>query len=159
HNYYWNWGGLLQNVSLEQTPQVALTEFRAEAAADGTLQIFPSAVNGTGTDQQVTGLLSVTDANGDMALTPRQVTITVPPSGDPTPLTVTVPPPTLWDLDHPYLYTVHLDQQGPVHRLSEQTGFRTVSVHGPDLLLNGKPVEDLQGFDRHTDYPGLGRTQ
>jgi beta-glucuronidase len=160
HNYYWNWGGLLQQVQLEQTQQVALTEFRAEAAADGTLAIYPSAVNGTGTDQSVTALLSVTDAHGHPALTPRPITITVPATGEPEPVTVTVPHPQLWDLDHPTLYTVHLQPLADHgNSLTEQTGFRTVSVDGPDLLLNGRPVEDLQGFDRHTDYPGLGRTQ
>src|SRR5262249_47427752 len=154
-----NWGGLLQQVQLEQTQQVALTEFRAEAAADGTLAIYPSAVNGTGADQQVSALLSVTDAHGQPALTPRPITITVPAEREPAPTTVTVPHPQLWDLDHPTLYAVHLQPLADHgNKLTEQTGFRTVSVDGPDLLLNGHPVEDLQGFDRHTDYPGLGRT-
>lgn len=162
HNYYWNWGGLLQQVQLEQDPDLSLTETRAQGAADGTLTLRPTGVNAATTDRTVSAVLDVTDPSGRPAFPPRTVSTTIPAGGGQgSPITVNVAHPELWDLAHPNLYTVHLRPTGAAawRDISEQTGFRTVSVDGPDLLLNGKPVEDLQGFDRHTDYPGLGRTQ
>ncbi|MFC7623559.1 glycoside hydrolase family 2 TIM barrel-domain containing protein [Microlunatus sp. GCM10028923] len=159
HNFYWNWGGLLQEVYLEQTRPVAVTELRAEGAADGTLTIRPATVNTTGTAQQLSAVVTVTDPAGRPVGDRKTITIKVPADGQPDPITLTVDRPQLWDLDHPALYTVALDPAGPAPRHTEQTGFRTVSIAGSDFLLNGEPVRDLQGFNRHADYPGLGRTQ
>lgn len=159
---YWNWGGLLQQVHLERTPAVALTEFRAEGTASGRLTLHPTGVNGTGSARQVSAVLSVDGPDGAPALAPRTVTVTVPAGGGASgTVTADVPSPRTWDLDHPALYTVRLRPSGTAawHDLSERTGFRDVAVHGRDVYLNGRPVQDLQGFDRHSDYPGLGRTQ
>jgi beta-glucuronidase len=158
---YWNWGGLIQDVWLQHSDPAALTEMRAEGTMTGALTVRPVGVNHTGVARSIPARLWVTDAQGRMALAPRIVTAGIPDgggSGDP--ITAQVPNPKLWDLDHPTLYTVHLQPlgaQGPT--LTEPTGFRTVAVQGEDLLLNGRVVRDLQGFDRHADYPGLGRTQ
>jgi beta-glucuronidase len=157
---YWNWGGLLQQVHLERTPSVALTETRAEGTLAGRLTVRPTGVNATGAARQVPLMLSVEGPGGSAALPPRKVTTTVPAGGgDATPITVDVPHPKAWDLDHPTLYTVRLRPLEGGRELTEQTGFRDVAVHGLDVYLNGRPVQDLQGFDRHADYPGLGRTQ
>lgn len=159
HNFYWNWGGLLQEVYLEQTRPVAITDLRAEGAADGTLTIRPATVNATGTAQQLSAVVTVKDPAGRPVGDRKTITIKVPAAGQPDPITMSVVRPQLWDLDHPALYTVELDPAGPAPRHTEQTGFRTVSIVGQDFLLNGEPVRDLQGFNRHSDYPGLGRTQ
>lgn len=159
---YWNWGGLLQQARLERTPPVALTETRAEGTQAGRLTIRPVGVNATGSAQLVTAMLSVDGPDGSTAIAPRKVTTTVPAGGgEASPITVDVPHPKAWDLDHPDLYTVRLRPMGEVagRELTEQTGFRDVAVHGLDVYLNGHPVQDLQGFNRHADYPGLGRTQ
>lgn len=159
---YWNFGGLLQQVRLERTPAVSLVETRAEGTAAGGLTLRPTGVNATSTEQRVDAMLTIDGPDGRRVLGPMKVSTTVPPGGGPTsPITVQVPSPRLWDLEHPELYTVRLRSQGDSawHELVEQTGFRDITVKGLDLLLNGKPVEDLQGFNRHADYPGLGRTQ
>ncbi|MFG1834262.1 glycoside hydrolase family 2 TIM barrel-domain containing protein [Micromonospora chersina] len=159
---YWNWGGLLQEVRLERSPAVALTETRAEGTAAGRLTVRPTGVNATGSPQQVATMLTLDGPDGRRVLGPTPVSTTVPAGGGAaTPITLDVPAPALWDLDHPSLYTVRLRPLGDAagRELVEQTGFRTVSVDGLDLLLNGKPIQDLPGFNRHADYPGLGRTQ
>lgn len=159
---YWNFGGILQQVHLERTPAVALTETRAEGTLSGRLTLRPTGVNATGADQTVRAQLTVDGPDGSRVLGPRTVTTTVPAGGgQATPITLDLANVQPWDLDHPRLYTVHLRPQGDAawHELVEHTGFRDVAVRGLDVLLNGKPVEDLQGFDRHADYPGLGRTQ
>lgn len=81
----------------------------------------------------------------------------LPAGGQAEPIVLRVDNPALWDLEEPNLYTVTL--RGPGGALKERTGFRDVSVSGGDVLLNGEVVENLQGFNRHADYPGLGRTQ
>ncbi len=159
---YWNWGGLMQQAHLERTPSVALTETRAEGTLAGTLTLRPSGLNTTGGARTVTAMATVDAPDGSQVLGPQQVQTVVPDGGGPaSPITLHVAHPLPWDLGHPNLYTVHLRPLGDAgwRELTEQTGFRDVSVHGLDLMLNGKPVEDLQGFDRHSDYPGLGRTQ
>ena len=159
---YWNFGGLMQQVSLERTPAVALTEMRAEGTRAGRLTVRPTGVNAGDTTREVQAQLTVDGPDGTRVLGPKQVTTTLPAGGGVgTPIVLDVPNPQSWDLDHPRLYTVHLKAQGDAtwHELLERTGFRDVAVKGLDLLLNGKPVQDLQGFNRHADYPGLGRTQ
>ncbi len=159
---YWNWGGILQQVHLERTPAAALTETRAEGALDGTLTLRPSGVNATGTPQTVRAMVSVNAPDGTRVFGPTPVETVIPSGGGASsPITLHLADPLPWDLDHPNLYTVHLHPLGDAawRDLVEQTGFRDIAVRGMDLLLNGKPVNDLAGFDRHADYPGLGRTQ
>ncbi|MGW4397341.1 glycoside hydrolase family 2 TIM barrel-domain containing protein [Amycolatopsis nivea] len=144
---YWNWGGLTQGVRIERTPALALTAITAEGAADGTLTLRADKA-GTGS---VPATVTVTAPDGSRALsTPVRFT------GDP--VTVHVPNVKLWSPEQPAVYGVRV--QVP-HRpdLTTSTGFRTVEAHGADILLNGRVLRDLRGFNRHADYPGLGRTQ
>ncbi len=167
---YWNWGGLLQEVHLERTPPLALTEMRAEGTRAGRLTVRPTGVNATGAARQVPAVLSVEGPDGRPALPPRTVTTTVPAGGGAaSAIAVDVPKPQVWDLDHPALYTVRLRPleesaagatgSAGQRELTERTGFRDVTAQGLDVYLNGRPVRNLQGFNRHADYPGLGRTQ
>ncbi len=159
---YWNFGGLLQEVHLERTPEVALTETRAEGTRAGRLTLRPTGVNGSDAARDVEATVTVEGPGGERALGPVRVRTTVPAGGgDATPVTLDVRHPKVWDLDHPRLYTVRLRPEGSAagREIVERTGFRDVAVDGLDITLNGKPVENLAGFNRHADYPGLGRTQ
>jgi beta-glucuronidase len=65
----------------------------------------------------------------------------------------------LWSPSAPNLYElcVELSQGGAVYdRYTLPVGIRTVLVDGDALLLNGRPVV-LRGFDRHEDFPVVGR--
>lgn len=157
-DFYWNWGGLLQEVRIERTPEVALTDLRAEGKQDGTLTLRPTGVNGTDAPKKVNAVVEVTGPDGSRVLGPQRVSTKVPTGGGKAePVVLRINNPALWDLKNPNLYSVKL--RGAGGALTERTGFRDVSVSGGDVLLNGEVVEDLQGFDRHADYPGLGRTQ
>lgn len=158
HSFYWNWGGLLQEVSLERYPEVSVIEIRANGDARGGLRIWLTAVNATHETQNHKGIVEVFDAAGKKIAGAREFTVKVKPGGEiDAPLEMSVRNPDLWSLDSPALYTVVWTDSG--RSLKERTGFRDVSAKGGDLLINGKVVGDLQGFDRHADYPGLGRTQ
>ncbi|MDR0972681.1 MAG: DUF4982 domain-containing protein [Prevotellaceae bacterium] len=67
--------------------------------------------------------------------------------------------PELWDLDYPYLYTLHTDIyiDGKLTDTYPTTfGIRT-AVFDPEqgFLLNGKPVK-LKGTNLHLDHAGVG---
>ncbi len=158
HGFYWNWGGLLQEVYLERTPAVALVGLRAEGARDGTLTLRPLGVNATDTAQPVDLVVRVYGPDGRLVLGPHGSRTTLPAGGgEADPIVLHVASPALWDPEHPHLYTV--EAAGPGRTVTERTGFRDVSASGGDVLLNGRVVEGLQGVNRHADYPGLGRTQ
>ena len=59
-----------------------------------------------------------------------------------------------WSPQSPVLYTVNavLSSDGkPIDDLIDRTGFRTVTVQGTRILVNGAPVQ-FRGFNRHEDY-------
>ena len=142
---------------MEQEAPVALTEFRAQGGADGTLSLYPSTLNTTGHSEQLPVSIRVLNSERHTVFTATQKVL-VPPSGGATEkLQLKLKDIQPWDLDHPNLYTVVVTTGA--QELSEKTGFRDIVVRDGDLLLNGKPVLGLQGFDRHADYPGLGKTQ
>jgi hypothetical protein len=68
--------------------------------------------------------------------------------------------PVKWDSEHPFLYTLTLEltRKGKtLHVLTEKVGFRTVTINGNQMLINGDPVK-LRGACRHDVDPLLGRS-
>ena len=66
--------------------------------------------------------------------------------------------PALWDIDHPYLYTVEmrLIKDGvEMDEVEFKTGFRTIACRPEGFYLNGRQVK-LVGLNRHQDYPYVG---
>lgn len=68
--------------------------------------------------------------------------------------TFSVPQARFWSDQDPYLYT--LTVMTPEDAYSLKVGIRTITVAGPHILLNGKPVK-LNGFGRHEDFPVSGK--
>lgn len=158
NEFYWNWGGILQEVYLEKHAAVALTDLRAEGNTKGELRFHATGLNNKSTLQSTKITTEVYDAAGRIVLKVADVTITLP--GGSSVLTLPqlqVQNPQLWDMDNPTLYTVVI--KGDFGTLQTRAGFRDVKVVGQDITLNGKVMQGLQGFNRHADYPGLGRTQ
>jgi beta-galactosidase len=66
----------------------------------------------------------------------------------------------LWDLEHPNLYTVHVqlfDDGKPIDSYSTRIGFReAVFVNDQGFFLNGKSIK-LHGLDRHQTFPWVGQ--
>lgn len=64
-----------------------------------------------------------------------------------------------WSSVNPHLYTVSAALAGEKTTTVEQRiGFRSVSVSGTGLLVNGNPVF-LRGIGKHEDHPDLGGSQ
>jgi beta-glucuronidase len=79
-------------------------------------------------------------------------------------ISLTVPKPRLWSIDHPNMYRMDaelLDAHGKVLDMqSEAFGLRTVQILDRHLVLNGERVR-LTGLARHEDSPweGLAETR
>jgi len=72
---------------------------------------------------------------------------------------VNIPDVQLWDTENPFLYEVTVvigSGSRIVDSYTLNTGIRTISVEGEQLLLNGKPIH-LRGFGKHEDFPIFGR--
>jgi beta-glucuronidase len=61
-----------------------------------------------------------------------------------------------WSPESPTLYDVRVYGGGDV--VSDRVGFRTIEVHGTDILLNGKPIF-LRGIDIHAEEFGDNPTR
>lgn len=158
NEFYWNWGGLIQEVYIEKHASVSLTDLRAEGSMSGRLQISFTGLNAAASAQKKQVTIEVADQSGKKVLGPVQVSVTIPPGEQVVKLApITVSRPQLWNLETPHLYTV--TAKGDFGTLKVRTGFRDVKVSGSDITINGNLIHNLQGFDRHADYPGLGRTQ
>ena len=64
---------------------------------------------------------------------------------------------TLWDIDTPALYTLHLHLDTPGHHdaTSHRFGFREADFTAAGFRLNGKPLK-LRGLNRHQSFPYAG---
>jgi beta-glucuronidase len=138
---WWNYGGLHRDVSLIDVPNQFIDAF--------DLHLNP-------TRTAVEGSVHVAAAP---AGTP--VTITIPELHITTTTktvenhTATVKIPwqntaVLWSPQHPKLYKVNLIT--PTDHIDDEIGFRTVEVHGEDILLNGEPLF-LRGISIHAEAP------
>ncbi|MFG2631751.1 glycoside hydrolase family 2 protein [Streptomyces sp. NPDC048473] len=161
---YWNYSGIFAAVHLRRTGSLSLTGFTATGAADGSLTLRATGVNTTNKAGRIAAVLYATDPSGRQ-LQPQKVEFTLP-SGEPTvvslPVSTSLPGgghPLLWDLENPRLYKLRLVPSDGGPALATRTGFRDVEVDRDQILLNGKSLTGLKGFNRHSDYPGLGRTQ
>lgn len=156
--FYWNWGGLLQEVSIERNAEVSVIDMRVTGSQSGKLQLWFTTINKTTFAKKKNISVQVYDPSGKKILENRSIGITMPVGdGILAPAELKINNPLLWNLDEPNLYTIIATADGVT--LKERTGFRDVKVSGADLYINDKIIENLQGFDRHADYPGLGRTQ
>ena len=64
---------------------------------------------------------------------------------------------TLWDIDSPALYTLHLQLDTPDHKdaTSHRFGFRAAEFTVDGFRLNGKPLK-IRGLNRHQSFPYAG---
>ncbi|GIG62877.1 hypothetical protein Lfu02_72490 [Longispora fulva] len=159
---YWNYGGIFDSVNIDRTEAVAITDLAALGASNGTLTLRASGVNASGSSQNITTTVQVTTPSGQ-ALPSSQVTFALPAGTGKVisaPVTVNVSSPQLWSPASPALYTVTATPpSGKGNPQTVSTGFRDIAISGNKLMLNGQALAGVRGFNRHTDYPGLGRCQ
>lgn len=141
---WWNYGGILRDVFFIDRPAVHIRDYKVQLKPDGG------------------GIAGYVQLEG--ATSPQEVTLAIEGLKVQQPLTTDdkglaafdiKANPELWAPGNPKLYAVTISA-GKDH-INDEIGFRTISVKGTEILLNGKPVF-LKGVNFHEEIPQrLGR--
>ena len=156
-NDYMSYGGISRAVVLEEISQVYVKNIHVTPLepADGgwkaRIQVFTE--NLTAADVTVAlqiGLAGWNECSPERKAVPgtQMILDTV----------VTIPGVKSWMPDTPNLYLVKtalLIEGKKVDDLIDRIGFRTVSIQGNRVLMNGKSLR-IKGFNRHEDHPQYG---
>jgi arabinogalactan endo-1,4-beta-galactosidase len=171
---WWNYGGLIREVSLETTGPtfivrqqiVSVPHLTGMDEAD-VATITATVIVSNTSSQPLNSTLQINlldDATGQAALSaPVSVPANVP-AGETTnvQITTTLASPKLWHFDHPNLYRWSVSllaaNQQVLDTHEAVIGIRSIELKGGRFYLNGEPVR-LVGVNRHADYPGLGSAE
>ncbi len=139
---WWNYGGITREVSIIETAETFIEDYSIHLAPGGTKTI-------EGTVQ-----LDGSQRSGS------QIQIEIPELGKSVEITTdemgmahfNIPVDTLhfWSDRAPKRYEVLLSTR--MDSVNEQVGFRSISVEGQDILLNGQPIF-LKGISIHEESP------
>ena len=158
---YWQPGGLYRDVRLRMVPRAYLADVFAKpvnvldpAARQVVVQVTVDAAAAASPAHVAVELLDdgrvISSARVPAEITGSgRVTVTATLSG--------LADITLWDTDHPKLYTVRtrLAAEGPGHEHRVRIGFREARFALDGFFLNGRRVK-LFGADRHQFFPFAG---
>jgi|SRR5579862_1042560 len=137
---WWNYGGITRPVTLVETPETFVQDYSIQLDKGST--------------HRVQGWLQL---NGPRLQ--QEVTIRIPEAGIARKLHTDSKGHadfsfdadlTLWSPENPKLYAVEIGSE--TDHVTDRIGFRSIEVHGIDILLNGKPIF-LRGVDIHEEAP------
>ncbi len=152
---FWQFGGIFRPVYLEIVPPAYLDHLALAAQASGALRVDAYAVNATA-GQTITG--QVQELSGKAVGAPFAVKMGV--GKEKTTLRAQLSGIRAWNPEAPKLYNLVLtlaDAKGPVHRVTQRFGFRTMELRPQDgIYVNGSRVI-LKGVCRHSEWPESGR--
>jgi hypothetical protein len=158
---WWNYGGIVRDVSLAETSKAYLARQRIVAVPHLT---------GIGRADSATVTATVTVANASPGDLRGTVVVSAAGRRGSAPVSVAagataqvrlalrIVKPRLWHFDHPNLYELRTTLRRGDVLLDEQRetfGVRSVELAHARLLLNGEPVR-LVGLSRHEDSPAHG---
>jgi len=137
---WWNYGGITRPVTLVEVPETFIQDYFIQLAK--------------GSMQEIKGWVQLNGPHLQQA-----VSIAIPEAG----INKTVQTDargraefsfaadlSLWSPDNAKLYNVEISSESD--RVADHIGFRSIEVHGSDILLNGKPVF-LRGVSIHEESP------
>jgi beta-glucuronidase len=124
---WWNYGGLTRDVSLVEVPETFIDDESLQLQPDGTIAGYAHVEGGTAGTKVALRLPALHISE----------TVTTDGSGV---ARFSFQPQGLerWSPEHPRLYQVIFS--AGTDRLTDEIGFRTIAVHGDEILLNGKPI-------------------
>lgn len=137
---WWNYGGITRPVTLVEVPETFIQDYSVQLEK--------------GSPRQIKGWLQL---NGPQLR--QSVTIRIPETGlsksfqtdEAGRVEFSFPADlTLWSPENPKLYSVEISSD--TDRVVDHIGFRSISVRGTDVLLNGKPIF-LRGVSVHEEAP------
>lgn len=140
---WWNYGGITRPVELVEVPNTFIQDYFIQLEKGSMSQVRGwLRLNGPELKQTVTiripeaGVMKTfsTDAAGRADFSfPAEL--------------------KLWSPENPKIYRVEIGSE--TDHVNESIGFRSIEVHGRDILLNGKPVF-LRGISIHEEAPKRG---
>jgi beta-glucuronidase len=172
---WWNWGGIVRDVSLELTSRayiasqkvVAIPHLTGVDQADRATVTATLTIRNTSDERLESTVISdvLDDVNGLSVLDGQPAALVSLAPGNTTEieLAVEVVEPNLWHFDHPHLYRWSAWLLGPdgelLHKDETTFGIRLVDLKDARFYLNGEPMR-LVGLTRHADSPwhGLAET-
>ncbi|MCL7764150.1 beta galactosidase jelly roll domain-containing protein [Polaribacter sp. Z014] len=143
---WWNYGGILRDVFLVQTPDTFIRDYKIQLKKNekkiisGYVQL-----DGAKLSQQVT--VSIPELKIEKIVSTNNkgyASFEIKAK------------PKLWNPDSPKMYNVSIISEQK-EQVKDEIGFRNISVNGDDILLNGEKVF-LKGVNFHEEIPQrLGR--
>jgi beta-galactosidase/beta-glucuronidase len=168
---WWNYGGIVRNVSLEMTSRAYIARQRIVAvphivawdeADTATVTTVATIVNTSATDLEATLTTDIIDeATGASVLDVSPSVPILVPSGESleVELQAILASPKLWHFDHPNLYrstaSLLANNGQSLHTLEDTFGVRLIELKDAQFHLNGEPMR-LVGMTRHQDSPEYG---
>jgi beta-glucuronidase len=137
---WWNYGGITRPVTLVEVPETFIQDYSLQFEKGSTHQIKGwLQINGPQLQQRIiiqipeAGISKTyqTDAAGHVEFSFAADL-------------------TLWSPENPKLYAVEVSTE--TDQLADRIGFRSIAVHGTDILLNGKSIF-LRGINIHEEAP------
>jgi beta-glucuronidase len=137
---WWNYGGITRPVTLVEVPETFVQDYSIQLAKGSTRQIKGwLQLNGPQVQQKFT--VRILEAGLSKSFqTDSRGRVEFSFDADL----------TLWSPENPKLYTVEIVTE--TDQVTDHIGFRSIEVHGTDLLLNEKPVF-LRGINIHEEAP------
>ncbi len=172
---WWNYGGIVRDVSLEMTSRAYIARQQVVAVPNlvGIDQADRATVRArltlhNGSQDQLAGsvtadVLDEADGRSVLSSLPSAPVSLAPGQSADVDLVVEVMQPKLWHFDHPHLYRWSAALLGPdaevLHTHQVTFGIRLVALKEARFYLNGEPMR-LVGLTRHADSPwhGLAET-
>ena len=153
---FWVFGGIYRPVYLEIVPSAFIDRMAVNAKADGSFQmdVYPQNLKGDETIEAQVQKLSGENVG-------KAFSVKANNTQDHLELKSDFTNPILWSAEFPNLYQVIItlkNNQGPIHRVKQKFGFRTIELRINDgFYVNGARVI-LKGNNRHSFWPETGRT-
>jgi beta-galactosidase/beta-glucuronidase len=172
---WWNWGGIVRDVSLEMTSKayVASQQVVAVPRLTGTNEADWAKVttkvrvrNKSETHLEGMVVADVLDEGDGFSVLETRPAVPIsltPMESTELELAVEIRQPNLWHFDHPHLYRWSAALLGPngepLHKSETTFGIRLIELKDARFYLNGEPMR-LIGLTRHADSPwhGLAET-
>ena len=141
---WWNYGGLTRDVLLVETPATFISNFRVRLKS-GTTNTIEISVQLDGTDRKQAVTINF-----------PSLKIAAETKADASGIAhaeLNAPGLKLWSPENPVLNDVEISSSQDI--LKDRVGFRTITVSGTDVLLNGRKIF-LRGVSIHEENPLRG---
>lgn len=140
---WFNYGGVYRDIDLIRTPAKYIKDFRLSLVNDEKRnKLYAEVVMSEETDDTATLRIEELNVEKNISIVHGSGSVTFEAS------------PELWSPERPKLYSVTLSTAADT--VSDVIGFRTISVQGTDILLNGKKIF-LRGINCHEDSVKNGK--